>query len=118
MRKSIIKIYCALLLLGITYFIIIKSTSLTIPCAIYSRTGMLCPGCGTTRMFLYLSKFQIVDAFFCNPVIFILLIFWLAISVICFIGKPKIIANSKFLYISLYVSIFSLFIFGVLRNFT
>ena len=118
MRKSIIKIYLTLVTVGIPYFILIKTTGLTIPCAFYSQTGFLCPGCGITRMFLNLSKFQITDSFFCNPAIFVLLFFWLTISIFCFIGKPKCIANSRFLYISLYVSIFSLFIFGILRNFT
>lgn len=118
MKKSIIKIYCALIAVGITYFVIIKTTGLTIPCYINSKTGLLCPGCGITRMFLNLSKFQFVDAFFCNPVIFVLLILWIAVSAICLVGKPKFIANSKFLYVFLYISIFSLFIFGILRNIT
>ena len=118
MKKSIIKVYLITLLIGVSYFVIIKTTGLTIPCVFYSMTNFYCPGCGVTRMFLNISKFNFIDAFWCNPVIFVLLILWLIISVCCYIGKPKFIANSKFLYIMLYVSIFSLIIFGILRNFT
>ena len=118
MKKAIIKIYSALIILGITYFIIIKTTGYMLPCYIHQTTGLLCPGCGITRMFLNLSEFNFYDAFFCNPVIFILLIIWITISVICYIGKPEFVCKSKFLYLMFYISIFSLFVFGILRNIT
>ena len=118
MKKAILKIYGALIIWGITYFIIIKTTGYMLPCYIHQTTGLLCPGCGITRMFLNLAKFNISDAFFSNPVIFVIFTIWITISVICFIGKPKILTKSKFLYSMFYVSIFTLFIFGILRNIT
>ena len=118
MRKSIIKIYGTLIMLGITYLIIIKATDFMIPCYVYTSSGLLCPGCGITRMFLNLTEFNFYDAFLNNPVIFVLLIIWIAISVICYIGKPEFVCKSKFLYLMFYISIFSLFVFGILRNIT
>lgn len=118
MKKSILKIYSVILIIGIVYFIILKTTNIAIPCAYYSMTGMLCPGCGITRMFLNMSKLEFADAFFCNPVVFVLMFVWIIISVFCFIGKPKFISNSKFLFTIMYISIVSLAFFGIIRNFT
>lgn len=118
MKKAILKIYCFILIIGILYFAALKLARFSFPCFFYSTTGMLCPGCGTTRMFLNLFELKFADAFFCNPVVFVLMLFWMMVSVLCFIGKPKFITNHKFLYVTFYITIFVLLLFGVLRNLT
>lgn len=116
MRKNIIKIYCAIFVLGITYYIFSQITNIYIPCLYYTTTGLLCPGCGTTRMFLSLIKFDFAAAFSYNPVMFVLLILWVLISLLCFCDKIKFVKNERFLYTMLGISIAALLIFGIIRN--
>ncbi len=118
MRKNIIKIYCTIFIVGIIYFIWTSATEIYIPCFYYITTGLLCPGCGSTRMFLSLAKFDIAGAFSYNPVIFVLIILWVVISFLCFIDKIKFVKDKRFLYIMLGITITALLIFGIVRNIT
>lgn len=116
MRKKVLKIYGITITAGLIYYIWIAVTGLSIPCVSYELTGYLCPGCGTSRMFLYLAKFDIVNAFNSNPVVFSLLVFWNVTALLCFIGSPKIFRNSRFLYVCLALSVAALVIFCFIRN--
>ncbi len=116
MKKKIIKIYSTILGLGLAYYIWILVTGLVIPCFYLKTTGLFCPGCGVTRMFLSLLKLDIVGAFLYNPVAFVLFFVWNLIALFCFLGKPAFVQRPGFLYGSLYVSVGTLLIFGVLRN--
>lgn len=118
MRKKILNIYGITLTVGLIYYIWISLTGLSIPCVSYEITGYLCPGCGTSRMFLYLAKFDIERAFASNPAVFSLLVFWNAVALFCFIGKPKLFGNRRFLYICLVLSVALLVIFCIIRNIT
>ncbi len=118
MRRSIIKIYLWVIAIGGGYWLWGELTGLYLPCFYYSSTGLLCPGCGCTRMFLALSRLQFAEAFSHNPVVLVLLIFWNLIAVLCFWGKPKFLQSKRFLWIALYCTIGILLIFGFLRNFT
>ncbi len=70
------------LLIGITYFLWVTCTGVSIPCPFFYLTGYYCPGCGITTMFLYLSLGDIQGAFAANRALFILLpvIVWLTIQ--------------------------------------
>ncbi len=115
-RKHILTIYSIVIGVGLAYTLWIKLTGLSLPCFYYTTTGFYCPGCGISRMFLALFKLQIGEAFFYNPVVFILLVLWNLIGITCFINKPFFMRNRKVLFTFFYTSIAVLFIYGILRN--
>ena len=85
-----------------------------VSCPFYRLTGLKCPGCGITRMFLSLARMDFKTAFFYNPVIFCLLPVW----TVCVFVKLVLQKYSKaFENIVVYGSIVILLVFGILRNF-
>lgn len=69
-------IIITLIILGF-YLIQSHFTHKFIPCIFHEVTGLYCPGCGVTRMFLSLLKGDIKQAFFYNQLLFISLPFFL-----------------------------------------
>lgn len=61
-----------IIVLGIIYYFIVRHLGRGIPCYIYATTGKKCPGCGLTRMVVHMSKFQFMEAFMDNQLMFIL----------------------------------------------
>jgi len=118
MKKRILKIYGIILAAGLIYYLWIRCTGLAIPCLCYEMTGLLCPGCGSTRMFLRLAEFDITGAFAANPAVFVLFVYWNAVALLCFIGRPKFLSSKRFLYACLYVSVALLLAFCLIRNIT
>lgn len=117
-RKAILKIYGIVLALCIPYLIWSLSTNIYISCLFHSLTGFMCPGCGISRMFLSLVRFDIVGAFSYNPVVFILLILWNVIAILCFTEKIRFVQSKRFIYSALGVSVIALTIYGIVRNFS
>ncbi len=117
LKKNILKIYATVFIVGILYYIFIKLTGLSLPCYIYKYTGMCCPACGITRMFLALAKFNIPLAFSSNPIMFILLTIWNIVAILCMFTKIRLVKSSFFLYTLLYTSLATLFIFFLVRNY-
>ena len=118
MKKRILKIYGVTLSVGLIYYVWIRLTGLAIPCLCYELTGFLCPGCGSSRLFLRLGEFNITGAFNANPALFVLLVFWNAVALLCFIGKPRFVSDRRFIYTSLFVSIAVLLSYCIIRNIT
>ena len=118
LRKNIITVYAVSLTLGFSYFVFIKLTGFSVPCLYNLFFGIDCPGCGMTRMFSSLIKFDIYQAFRYNPMAFTLLIIWNIIAVLLFLGKPQFIKNKILLYSLFVVSVFAMFLFGIFRNFS
>ena len=117
-KKSVLKIYAIVLGLGLSYFVFSKIAGFTLPCLFYSLTGYECAGCGLTRMFFALSRFDVLLAFSLNPFMFVQIILWNAVAVFVFFGKPRLFRNKKFLYTLLFVSVGVGVVFTFLRNFT
>ncbi len=113
MKKAILKIYAVILPLGAAYYLWGAITGLYLPCYVYQRTGLQCPGCGTSRMFLSLARLDITGAFAQHPVMLVLLIVWNVIAVLCFFG---VIKSRRFLYTMLGLSVAALVIFTISRN--
>ena len=95
--------------------IIIAILHLYIDCPIKKITGLYCPGCGITRMFLSLLKLDFYQAFRYNPLLFITLPVFLF-----FIGNA-ILTKKTPLYNKvpdkIWIVVIVLFIgYGVLRN--
>ncbi len=107
-----------LLLIGVAYVIFIKLTDLGIPCIFHSLTHLYCPGCGISRMFLYLAGGDIVNALSSNIAVFVLSPLFVFLSVV---GAYKYVryddtSLSKLQTVLLFIILITLLVFGVLRN--
>ena len=113
--NKLLKIVITLLFLVCTYIYVnfFMTKGFDIPCPIKSLTNLECPGCGITRMFISIFKFDFYQAFRYNPLLFILFILYMIKLIIdLFTDKLDKIVNTKF-YIGL---IIVLVIYGILRN--
>ncbi len=116
--KKSVKTSCIILLIGIIYLIWYRLTHLGIPCVFRMVTGLYCPGCGVTRMFLALFTFKFVEAFQSNCFVFILLPYGIFVYVrhyVCIIKGKAFAYNNYHRYI-LNVILILAFVFGVVRN--
>ena len=66
LKKTVIK-YSVILFIGFSYLIFVLCTGIRIPCLFYEITGLKCPGCGISRMFVSLAKLDFAAAFKFNP---------------------------------------------------
>ena len=100
----------------LVYGILYIFTKQGLPCIFHKITGLYCPGCGITRMFISLFKLNIYQAFRYNPLVFILLImstlYFLVDSLKYGITKAHI-NLPKSIYIILLIIVIG---FGILRN--
>ena len=103
---------------GLLYGIFVSYTGLAIPCLFRKVTGLLCPGCGVTGMCVALLHLNWKGAFFCHPVLFVLL---LPLTAVFICSAAGYVQNGSFRFarwqnLILYVSVAALVIFGVVRN--
>ena len=89
---------------------LIQFFHLFLKCPFYLLTGLYCPGCGITRMFLSLFQFRFYQAFRYNPFVFLCLVGYLVYKLIPY----KIPVKYKPLFINSLL-IFTI-LFGILRN--
>ena len=59
--------------IGLAYAVFVRLSGLSIPCPFHAVTGLLCPGCGVTRMCLALLRLDFAAAWQANPVLLLLL---------------------------------------------
>lgn len=115
-RKAILKIYSWIIVIGLLYYFWISLTGKGVPCFYYITTGLYCPGCGISRMFIALLSLDIKAAFEYNPVCFCLFFLWNSIAGICCIEKAHFARSKVFLYGTLGITVASLVIFCIIRN--
>jgi hypothetical protein len=102
---------------GILYFVFTAVTKIGIPCPFRLGTGLLCPGCGISRMLIALAHLDLASAFRYNP--FILLTSPVILFIIVYSDYRYIKTGDgsfgkwKFL---LFAELAGLLIFGVARN--
>lgn len=104
---------------GIAYFVITSLTGLYIPCPFRLITGYKCPGCGITRMILYLVEGNIYGAFEANQFVFLLLPGILLYGC-CRAGKYIKSGEEGFSFaetVVLGVVLLGALIFGIIRNY-
>lgn len=121
MRRRLRKVLlrgAALLLGGCTYAAICTFLGWGIPCLFYSATGLLCPGCGVSRMCLCLLRLDFAGAWEANPVILCMLPLGAAMGVDCALryvktgnGNPR-----GWCSLAMWVMIGVLLVYGILRN--
>ena len=73
--KKLFTITGAVLGVGIGYMLFVKLTGWGIPCVFYLTTGLQCPGCGISRMFMALARGDILMAAQYNLLVLCLLPF-------------------------------------------
>ncbi len=59
---------------GVGYALWVNLTHWSIPCPFHAVTGLLCPGCGVTRMCLALLRLDVAAAWRANGVLLVLLL--------------------------------------------
>ena len=121
MKKNRVLLFLIIFLLSlfILYYYLFNNYNFGIDCIFHKITGLHCPGCGITRMLFSLITLDIYQAFRYNPLLFILLPFFmvLIIDVVIKIFKHK----SNYLYkridnrFWIFLSIV-LLVFGIFRN--
>lgn len=87
-----------------------------LPCIILEKTGLYCPGCGISRMFISIIRLDFYQAFRYNPLIFILLITCILFGIvdtIYYIRNKKHINIPNYIYIILLLIIIA---YGIMRN--
>ena len=115
--REIIKKYAILLGIGFAYLIFVLIAGFGIPCIFHLITGLQCPGCGISRMFVSLAKLDFVSAFKYNSFVFLTGPFILAYVVATEI-KYIVTGNNNmgkweiFLWVESALAI----AFGILRN--
>lgn len=116
--KKSIKTSCIILLIGIIYLIWYRLTHLGIPCVFHMVTGLYCPGCGVTRMFLALLNIEFAEAFRSNCFVLILLPYGIFVYVrhYVYIIKGEAYTYKKYHRYILSVILILAFVFGVVRN--
>ncbi len=117
--KKLIRTNLIILSIGIIYLIWYRLTHLGIPCLFRLVTGLYCPGCGITRMFLAISRFDFAAAFRSNSLVFLLLpygIFTYVRHYVYLIGKREHYQYKSFHKYLLNVILGLTFVFGIVRN--
>lgn len=61
------------LAMGLGYALWVHLTHLSIPCPFHAVTGLLCPGCGVTRLCLALLRLDVAGAWQANAVLLALM---------------------------------------------
>lgn len=103
---------------GMLYVFFIKITGFQIPCFFYLFTGLYCPGCGISRMCLFLLQFEFSKAFRANQLLFLCLPFFVIIALwmIYRYIRYGIIKTGKIMTGCLIIFIVLFLAFGIVRN--
>ncbi len=107
-----------LLLCGVLYGLFCMATGVAVPCVFYQITGYRCPGCGVTRMCLWILKGNIPEAVKCNPALFFCSFPLVGIFIdgACRYIKTGKKRLQKWQEVLLYIIVVILLVHGVLRN--
>lgn len=116
-RKRLIKTAVITVSVLILYYIFVRITGLSIPCFFYKITGLKCPGCGITRMFMKALRFDFAGALASNAVLFFMLPIFGVLFTIKVIFLPRWLENRSRIFNGIiWTSIVILLIFAVIRN--
>lgn len=89
-----------------------------IPCIFHLVTGLLCPGCGITHMYLNMLNMDFRGAFYSHPFLFLSqpAIYYFVLKLAVFYLKGREMVFSKYENVVLYGLTVGLFIFAIARN--
>ncbi len=108
----------AILAVGIIYYFVYRLLGSALKCPTNELTGLLCPGCGLTRMFTSLLALDFSSAIYYNAAFLLLSPLLIAIGISYYYEYIKygIKSLKKWHKIALIICIAILAAFGVLRN--
>lgn len=111
-KERKVRVIALLLVLGVAYALIVRYTSFGIPCFFQRATGMKCPGCGITHLFMCLMDFDLYGACRANYFLFVTApVFVLIFFLDKFCGSKSFVKWFSVFYLIL------LLIWGIVRNF-
>ncbi len=114
----VIKKAAIIFLLGLIYYGFICLTGYVIPCIFNLATGLYCPGCGITRMFLSLAQFDFVSAAHNNLLVFSLLaplIIYLFVKLVRYIIKGQLCYTTADKIAIIFIAL-AVLAFWIMRN--
>lgn len=118
MKKTIITNFI-IIIIGIIYLIWYRLTHLGIPCVFRLVTDLYCPGCGITRMFVAISRFDFAEAIRSNAFVFVLLPYGIFVyarhHLYRFIQGEEYSYNKYHRYILILILVMAV-AFGIIRN--
>ncbi len=108
----------SVLLVGFLYALFVNITGWAVPCVFHWITGLQCPSCGVTHMFMAMLHLDFKEAFQSNQAIFILLpliLLLLGFYTVTYIktGSRKL---KKWQEVLLFLLCTLLLLFGIVRN--
>ncbi|MGN0407280.1 MAG: DUF2752 domain-containing protein [Bacteroides sp.] len=114
----VVKCCGVLLVCGLAYAAFYIKTGYGIPCRFHEITGLSCPGCGISRMFVNMFRMQWHEAFMNNPAVFVLLPFMMAYVLrrLVIYVKSGMYRENAFTRCFIGAVLVILIIFGVVRN--
>ena len=116
-RNKVIRIALVSLGTGALYALFVRLTGLWIPCLFNLVTKLKCPGCGISRMFFALFRFDFVSAFHSNAAVFCLMPLMIAAAAryaYVYIKYDRIKDRAADTAVIFMIAV--LVVFGVLRN--
>ncbi len=116
-RNKVIAGALTLLTIGTAYAFFVMLTKKSIPCVFHSLTGLKCPGCGVSRMFLALFRFDLKEAFIANGAILCMLPLMSATAArFVYVYVRRGTVRDRAAEISVWFMVGVLLVFGVVRN--
>lgn len=115
--RSEIKKIAVIFSILLFYYLFVRVTGIRIPCVFYEITGLLCPGCGITRMMMSVAKLDFATAYSYNKFVFAtapILLLAICVCEVAYIrtGSRKVKAINLFAWI--YIA--ALILFTIVRN--
>lgn len=88
------------------------------PCPLYGLTGILCPGCGSTRALITLLNGDLAAAWRFNPmmVVFLPVLLWGAVSQIWIAATGKTLSRIALPAVTGWFILVILILYGIMRN--
>ncbi len=117
-RRALYKKIAIGLGIGIAYYLFVTLTGWAIPCPLYAITGLYCPGCGITRMFISLLSLEFAQAFHNNAVVCVLLLPAIGFSIMKAIQYVKTgqVTYKRWEGVLVFLALLLTLGFGVIRN--
>lgn len=116
--RKVIRRGILLLFAGLLYAFLVQKLGYGIPCLFRLRTGLLCPACGITRMFLAIGRLDFQTAFYENPFMLLslpFLLFCTGVQLVHYVrcGERTLVPVCRWVGIAF---VAGAVVFGVLRN--
>ena len=115
-RRKVLKFYLWFFIICALYGCLLLFNDIRPQCFFVETLGVMCPGCGVTRMIASMARLDLTGAFACNPVVFILLLLWNVIGALLITDKVSFIKTPRFLYSAMWISMTVLILWGIVRN--